>query len=173
MQRSFRLGSVMLLALGLASTHAFGQGSRHDLRDNHDFGARRHLDTLSDELYSRANSICWEMHRNYDNNPGYKRAYGKAYEILQNAKRIRTVAHSDRRYIRKDDTIERELYESDRIFHDLEGDVADWRPDSRRRGGDLRDDLNQYERTLHHMMSDYGIRTKFNRQQAGRPGNRR
>lgn len=175
MQRTFRLGSILLLTLGMATAQtAFGQGGRvnHDLHDN-DYGSRRHLDTLSNDLYTRANAICWEMHRNYDNNSGYKRAYSKAYDILMSSKRIKEVANSDRRYIKKDDTIERELFVCDRLFHDLESDVAGWTPDSRRRGGDLREDLRQYERSMHHMMRDYGISSKFDRRNAGRGDGRR
>jgi hypothetical protein len=113
------------------------------------------------------------MNRNYNENRNYRRTYEKAYQILQNTKHMREMAKSDRRNIRKDDEFERDLRNSDNLFHEIETETVSWRPDSRRRGGDLPQTLNRFESALHHSMRDYGVSSSWHRQHAGRPGNRR
>ena len=174
MQTSLRIGVVVLASLGIFSAHAtMAQSqSRRDDRD-FEFGKRRHMVKLSDELYSSANALCWEIHRNYNNNTGYQKSYRKAYQLLQDSKNIRELAKGNRRFIRKDDELEQDLRNSDRLFHELEREVAGWRPDSRRRSGSLPSDLDRYEEALHHMMRDYGVASRYERRHADRPRVRR
>jgi hypothetical protein len=161
---------VIVLMLGMTTTYAYGQNDyrRNDRGPRIEFGKRAQTERLAAELYQKANSICWTMKDNYEQNRGFNKAYEKAYQILQNTKHIRELAKARRRWKnRAEDEIERDLASSDRLFHDLESDVANWRSNGRRtqRGGELRAEMNSFEYSLHDLMEDYGVKTKYDRRQ--------
>ncbi|MEX0715477.1 MAG: hypothetical protein WD066_02775 [Planctomycetaceae bacterium] len=140
------------------------------------FGDRRHLDRLATQLEREANDLCWEMYRNYQRNPGWRDTYREAYQVLQDAKHIHELVHDQYRGARNEDHIADDLHEMDKLFHHIEGDVARWQPDRAGRfhidphdphgghmhhHGDLPRKLKVFEDTLHHMMTDYGVRTRL------------
>lgn len=142
------------------------------------FAGRQHLDRLAIELEQRANDLCWEMYRNYQRNPGWRETYAEAYKILQDAKHIHQLVHDQYRGTPNQDHIADDLHEVDQLFHHVERDVAHWQPDRAIAGrqyynphdphgghmayhGDLPNKLRAFEDVLHHMMTDYGVRSRL------------
>jgi hypothetical protein len=128
------------------------------------FGEKAHVPRLTSNLYKQANVICWEMYRHYNHNQDYKTIYREMYEIRKAAIHIQGLVKED--YYRRthsDDHIVRDLHEMDKWFHHVETDVHDWRPDVARTspGGDLHAKMGRLKETLHHVMKDYGMKSKI------------
>ncbi|MEX0727334.1 MAG: hypothetical protein WD065_13755 [Planctomycetaceae bacterium] len=126
------------------------------------FGGRSHVDVLAKRLYREANDICWEMHRHYRDNRGFKSVYRDMYAIKETAKKLDFVVRGHAgQHPRLDDRIAHELDELDRQFHDFQADVRNWRPDSRYTPrAALHVEIAECEQTLHHLMDDYGVKTR-------------
>ena len=128
------------------------------------FGEKAHIPRLTSNLYEQANVICWEMYRHYDHNQDYKTVNREMYEIRKAAKHIQNlVKQDDYRRTHSDDHIVRDLHEMDKWFHHVEADVHDWLPDTPRTspGGDLHAKMDRLKQTLHHVMKDYGVKSKI------------
>ena len=130
-------------------------------RPDYVFGKKAYLERLSSDLYQQTNSICWEMHRFYQDNREYRTTYAEMYEVREGAKRIRDLVRESYHRSRHDnDRISRELEKLDRQFHHIDDDIIRWRPNSREayRGGDLHAKMAICEDTLHDLMEDYGFK---------------
>ena len=132
----------------------------HD-RTHYTFGARRHVDTLADRLRREANTICWEMHDNYQHERGYRETYREMYTVLEDCLHIHDLAHDDaHRGTDNEDHIAEDLHDLDRLFHHVEDDIEHWSSRNRYHGHDLAHKMERFEVTLHHLMNDYGVRSK-------------
>lgn len=129
------------------------------------FGGRSNVDRLATKLYREANDICWEMHRHYRDNRGFTAVYRDMYNIKETAKRIDFLVRGHRgQHPRLDDKIARELSEMDRQWHDFKADVRHWRPDSKYTPrAALHIEIAECQDTLHQLMEDYGVKTKYHR----------
>ena len=131
------------------------------VRRSYVFASKSYVEELAKDLYRHANSTCWEMHRHYQRNREYKATYAEMYQIRECAKEIEDlVGQSYHRRRHSEDLIERELSEIDRLFHHIERDVRDWRPDTplAYRGDNLQDKMQRCEEALHDLMEDYGVK---------------
>jgi hypothetical protein len=163
LQRLFALVAVTFIGAS-ATVGAFaddrGRG-RDDRPVTYKFGAKVHVQRLAHEMYDMTNSICWEMHKYYRDNPGFRTTYREAWQMSQDAKEIEDLARRNyHRSPQKDDRIANRLADLDELFHHIESDVRRWRPSTREayRGGDLKAKMDQCEDILHHLMDDYGIK---------------
>ena len=148
------------------------------------FGGRTHAERLANNLVTQANNICLQMDREFKGNRNYRETYRAMYTVLVDAKEIRDqVARGTHRKARRDDDeIATALHHMDREFHNIDAELRTWRADvgrqSRQDVAQLASLVDQFEETLHHMMDDYGVRTRRNVPQAqprpqvqpGRPG---
>jgi hypothetical protein len=134
-------------------------------RSDYRYGGRQHLTKLAEEVYSRANSVCWEMNNYYKHNRDFDATYKEAYKILQDAKNIRRrIADGYYRERHETDEIERDLKDLDKLFHHVEEDIAAWRPYNgprRRQGDPLLVRMDRLEEALHDLMVDYGTDSRF------------
>lgn len=132
------------------------------------FGGFSHVDDLAAQLERDATNLCWELHYNYQHNPGYRETYRETYELMQTAKFIHGLEHSRNR-----DRVKKEVAELDTLFHHIHRDVANWTAHHHRqvgRGG-LTQKLEQLEQTLHHLMDDVGVRSTYQDGNGSGPGN--
>ncbi|MEX0702858.1 MAG: hypothetical protein WD069_12250 [Planctomycetales bacterium] len=157
------------------------------------FGGRGHLARLAGDLETQANEVCWEMYRNYRLSRNWDETYRQMYQILQDAKHIRQLVREQYRGANNQDHIADDLHDVDQLFDRTQRRVARWEPDRSRREGDfrpvhdvrdLRDPRNQqpvsvselqrklqqFDGTLHHMMVDYGVKTRLEQRAEGRYG---
>jgi len=144
------------------------------------FGGRTHAERLANDLVTQANNICLQMDREFKGNRNYRETYRAMYSVLVDAREIRDqVARGTHRKARRDDDeIATALHHMDREFHNIDAVLRTWRPDvgrqSRQDVAHLASLVDQFEETLHHMMDDYGVRTRRNVPQPqplpGRPG---
>ena len=138
------------------------------------FAARRHLDVLADRLFKDANEVCWEMYRHYDHNRGFRDTYREMYRVLKDAEHIHDLVHEAAHNGRHDeDHIASDLHEIDKLFHHIEDDIRNWSSSDRGHrdfghdvhgseyGHGLTRKMRFVEQTLHHLMSDYGVKTKL------------
>jgi hypothetical protein len=134
-------------------------------RSRYRFGGREHLTELANDVYEKANSVCWEMNNRYKHNRDFDATYREAYKILQDAKNIRKlISEGYYRQRHTSDEIERDLKDLDRLFHHIEEDIADWRPSvapRRRPGEPLPVRMDRLEESLHGLMVDYGTDSRF------------
>ena len=126
-------------------------------RTEYSFGGFGHIDDLAMSLEQQANLLCWELHYNYQHNPGYRPTYREAYEMLQSAKFIHGLEHARNR-----DRIREEVVRLDSLFHHIQRDVAHWTGHHHRRvgRGGLTGKLEVFEETLHHLMDEVGVRSQ-------------
>ena len=146
-------------------------GGRHDHSSSYDshqpsyvpqrveyrFGGFSHVDDLAASLETQASLLCWELHYNYQHNPGYRGTYRETYEMSQTAKFIHGLEHARNR-----ERIREEVVRLDKLFHHIQRDVANWTGHHHRhvgRGG-LTSKLEELESTLHHLMDDVGVRSQ-------------
>lgn len=117
------------------------------------YGGFSHIDDLAIELEERMNTLCLELHYNYQHNPGFNETYREAYEMLTMAEYIHGQEHAGNR-----EEIRRAVLDLDGLFHHVESDVAHWTSHHHRRigHGGLMTKLGDVERTLHHLMEDVG-----------------
>lgn len=141
------------------------------------FAARRHMDVLADRLAKDANEVCWEMYRHYRHNRGFRETYREMYRVLKDAEHIHDLVHEGAHHGHQDeDHIASDLYEIDKLFHHVGDDIRHWTSSYRGRdshghdyshdvhGGGISHGLTRkmhyVEQTLHHLMSDYGVKSK-------------
>jgi hypothetical protein len=164
-----------LLATG-ASDSAFAQygpgyaqpGRPYQTPVQYRFGERSHSEQLAADLVTQANNICVLMHNSFQRNPGYRETYRDMYDVLEDAQNIRAAVregvHRGKR--RSDDRIAKALHHMDDHFHRTERQIRNWRSTSGPYGSNdsaaLRRMLDDFENTLHHMMEDYGEKTRLN-----------
>ena len=137
--------------------HAATQPHYPVQRVEYRFGGFSHVDDLAASLENQANLLCWELHYNYQHNPGYRGTYREVYEMSQVAKFIHGLEHARNR-----ERIKEEVVRMDRLFHHIQRDVAHWTGHHHRhvgRGG-LTSKLEELEDTLHHLMDDVGVRSQ-------------
>lgn len=184
MRHRFTVTAAMIAAtIAIQADVADAQYAREHYSRRHSptvyaFGARSHLDELAVQLKNQANDVCWEMYRHYQHNHDFRETYREMYQVLQDAKHIHDLAHEDAHHNwggqGHEDHIARDLHDMDRLFHHIEDDVEHW--DAGRGGydpyhhrdhyfrghygGDLHAKLHRFETTLHHLMRDYGVRSR-------------
>jgi hypothetical protein len=126
--------------------------------ERHVFGGFSHIDDLTMQLSQEANLLCYELHYNYQHNPGFSQTYREAYEILTTAKYLHGLEHSGNR-----EKLRRAATELDQLFHHVESDVESWTAHHHRQVGfgGLGDKLQAVETTLHHLLDDVGVRSQF------------
>ncbi|MGE3316095.1 MAG: hypothetical protein AB7O26_13350 [Planctomycetaceae bacterium] len=164
-----RFRNVTLLAVLAVMTTTAVYGADNDRRGRwgrtENWGKRARTERLAAELYRQANAICWEMNRYYQHNAKYSENYRQMYTIREGAKRIHDMVNDGyhRRRHDKDDRIEFEVRALDNLFHQIDYDVRRWRSSrrDRSRGADLVAQMDEVEDTLHRLMDDYGVDTKF------------
>ncbi|MEX0717763.1 MAG: hypothetical protein WD066_14310 [Planctomycetaceae bacterium] len=155
------------------------------------FGARGHLARLAGDLETQANSVCWEMHRNYRLARNWDENYRLMYQILQDAKHIRQLVREQYRGAENQDHIADDLHNMDRLFDRVQRRVARWEPDRVPRNvpvhdvRDLRDPrggqpvqtvaiselqqrMQRFDGSLNHLMVDYGVKTRLDERADGR-----
>ena len=144
--------------LGLQQgSSAFAQASHAHDRARSTFGERRHVDTLADRLQREANTICWEMYNHYQHEQGYR----EMYTALEDAIHIHDLAHDDaHRGTDHENHIEEDLHDMDRLFHHVVDDIRHWSSRNHYHRHDLAYRMERFESTLHHLMNDYGVRSK-------------
>ncbi|MDA0284897.1 MAG: hypothetical protein O3B13_05230 [Planctomycetota bacterium] len=129
-------------------------------RTQYTFGARHHVDTLADRLRREANTVCWEMHDNYQHERGFRETYREMYSVLQDAIHIHDLAHDDvHGRTNNEDHIAQDLHDMDKLFHHIEEDIEHWSSRNRYHSHDLIYRMERLETTLHHLMKDYGVRS--------------
>lgn len=153
---------LALVAVGVQSSNAaFADSDRMNDRYRSSFGDRHHVDTLADRMQREANSICWEMYNNYRHERGFRETYREMYTILEDAIHIHDLAHDDaHRHGNNEDHIAEDLHDIDRLFHHVEDDIRHWTSRNRYHSHDLTYRMERLESTLHHLMDDYGVRSK-------------
>ncbi|MEZ6064209.1 MAG: hypothetical protein R3B90_00540 [Planctomycetaceae bacterium] len=139
------------------------------------YGARSHLEALSNDLQNQANAIAWDMYENYRSSPGYRETYRETYKLLQDAKHIHQLVWEEQYHHQhhEQDHIAADLAEIDQLFHHIEEDIANWRParyNPYHNAGLLHQKIEQFEETLHHLMTDYGVNSQFGQGEAPPPG---
>jgi hypothetical protein len=138
------------------------------------YGNRNYSDGLATDLVDGANYICNIMYDGYQRNRNFNEVYRDAYSLVSEAKQIRAAVKDGvyKNPRRDDDRITISLHILDRKFHELEKDLRSMRPDPNprapRESAQLAQALDQFEDTLHDMMEDYGIKTRWN---GNGPGN--
>lgn len=173
-----------MAGLMLATAGATPARAQYESRSRYTFAARRHLDELAYRLWQDANDVCWEMYRHYRHNPGFRVTYREMYRLMTDARHIHDLVHEGYHFGRHDvDHIARDLHDADRLFHHIEDDIRGWTSSSRGyhhygghyghgydyghdvHGPGYRDELTRkvryLEQTLHHLMSDYGVRSRL------------
>ena len=155
------LSLAIIAIMGAQGGIAFAQDDHGTSRSRISFGARRHLDTLADRLRREANTVCWEMYHNYQHEREYKTTYREMYDILEDAHHIHDLVHDDaRRGTNNEDHVVEDLHNLDRLFHHVEEDIERWTSRNRYHRHDLSEKMERLEVTLHHLMEDYGVRSK-------------
>lgn len=137
-----------------------GEDHSHEHAGNHGptritYGGFSHVDDIAATLEAQANDLCLELHYNYQHNPGFRKTYREAYEILTTAKYIHGLDHSGNR-----DKVRQSVNELDGLIHHVQSDVAGWTGHHHRPvgHGGLAAKLEDVQETLHHLMDDVGIR---------------
>jgi len=156
---------VVIAILAVQGSVALAQANHTLGRARYMFGARRHLDTLADRLRREANTVCWEMYYNYQREPGYRTTYREMYKILEDSIHIHNLAHDDVHHYThhgtdNEDHIAEDLHDIDQLFHHVEDDIRYWSSRNRYHRHDLAYKMERLEITLHHLMEDYGVRSK-------------
>ena len=165
MKHLIAIAAVGLLGLQQGNS-AFAQASHAQASHAHDrarstFGERRHVDTLADRLQREANTICWEMYNHYQHEQGYRETYREMYTALEDAIHIHDLAHDDaHRGTDHENHIVEDLHDMDRLFHHVEDDIRHWSSRNHYHRHDLAYQMERFESTLHHLMNDYGVRSK-------------
>lgn len=125
---------------------------------NYVFGAYEHVDELAAALETQTNLLCWTLHRSYQRNPGFAQTYREAYEMRATAKYLHDLEH----HHGNRDRIRQVAADLDNQFHHIEQDVAAWSEDNDFHGvrgqGRIVADLRRVEDTLHHLMTDIGMK---------------
>lgn len=164
------LGTALALGLlglsSVAEAQNFGPRDRGFNRPAREYrwGSRQYTAELTEDLVREANAICLELNRSYQNNRGYREVYRDAYALITDARHIQQLIREGalRNSRSSVDHIERDLRDTDRLFHNVERDVRAWVPDRRAPGRQDRDTLARlmadFDRTLNLLMTDYGVR---------------
>lgn len=162
------VGALVCGWCAAASAQSFGPRDRRfaerPLNREYRFGARTYTKDLADDLAREANAICVELDRNYRENRRYREVYRDAYALITDARHIQQLVREGylRRSRDRDDHIEKDLRDLDRLYHSVERDVRDWNPDRRAPGRQDRNTLarlmSDFDRTLDLLMTDYGVR---------------
>jgi hypothetical protein len=124
------------------------------------FGARTHTGALAIQLKEHANAMCLEAYSNYRHNRAFKAIYADMYEILTEAKHLIHLTNNRHKDIHDKDHIASDLYEIDQLFHRVENGVKGW-TSNRRYHNNLPARMESVEDTIHHLMEDYGVKSKI------------
>ena len=134
-----------------------GHSHEHPTRTTRriNYGGFSHIDDIAIDLEQRANSLCLELHYNYQHNPGFNETYREAYEILTTAKYLHGLEHAGNH-----EKMRQVAGDLDGLFHHVERDVAHWTGHHHRHigHGGLTAKLEDVEESLHHLMDDVGAR---------------
>lgn len=124
------------------------------------FGARTHTGALAIQLREQANSMCLEAYHNYRNNPAFTEIYRDMYKILTDAEHIIDLTNDYHQDHHDVDHIASDLYEIDQLFHKVESGVKYWRANNPYHAH-LPEKMEAVEDTIHHLMEDYGVKSKI------------
>ena len=146
---------------------------------NYSYGGHSHLERMADQLWNAANAVCWEAHNNYQHERGFRETYREMYKLLQDSKHIKKLIHDSQYHPQPglNDHIARDLHEVDELMHHIQDDVRRWHRDLHRHDdyhsghdhsvdrvyghGDIKEKLGRLEHTVHHLMEDYGVKSKM------------
>ncbi len=120
------------------------------------YGARLHVKRLAMELNRRSANMCRIAHGHYRNNAAFRAVYKDMYEVMKEAQHILELANNNV----NSDHIATDLNDVDQLFHKIKNGTSRWRPDN-----SFHDDLPQamksVKKTIHHLMEDYGVKSKI------------
>ncbi|MFK7817947.1 MAG: hypothetical protein AB8G99_04470 [Planctomycetaceae bacterium] len=121
------------------------------------FGKRRHLDELADRLNRRARNVLTEM-QPYRHEWKYRAAYRRMYDIYRDTQHIQTLVRQSAygRTYASADQLARDLHHIDQLWHDSEFDL-----NHLAFGVGMMQRRKQFGATLHHLMDDYGVRSRL------------
>lgn len=119
-----------------------------------EFGQRRYVAELADQLQVLSNELCLDLYENYSGNPNFKATYTDAYAVLSFAKYLQAEGNN----VPQTQLIE-EMSGIDSLFHEVEETVATWTPQQRKKISELDTPtrLEFIEETIHHLMYDIGV----------------
>ncbi len=124
------------------------------------FGARSHTGALAIQLKEHANLMCVEAYAHYRHNRAFKEIYNDMYEILTEAKHIIHLTNNRRNNVHENDHIATDLHQIDQLFHRVEGGIRGWTSSSRRHNS-IHQLAENTEESIHHLMKDYGVKSKI------------
>ena len=102
------------------------------------------------------------MHDDYQHEREFRETYREMYTLLQDAIHIHDLAHDDaHRGTDNEEHIAEDLHHMDKLFHHVEEDIEHWSSRNRYHSHDLAYRMERFEITLHHLMNDYGVRSKL------------
>ncbi|MDA7503478.1 hypothetical protein OAF74_03135 [bacterium] len=119
-----------------------------------EFGQRRYVAELADQLQVLSNELCLDLYENYSANPNFKATYTDAYAVLSFAKYLQAEGNN----VPQAQLID-EMSGIDSLFHEVEETVATWTPQQRKKISELDTPtrLEFIEETIHHLMYDIGV----------------
>ena len=177
-----KVSSLFLTAAMVISVCSTAKADHETRTDRTTFAARRHIDVFADRLLHDANQVCWEMYRHNGHNRGFSETYREMYRAMKDAQHIHDLVHEGAHRGRHDvDHIASDLHEIDKLFHHIEGDIRGWTSSyrghyghgdyghdnyghavhGRNFGDELTRKMRYFEQTLHHLMADYGVKSRL------------
>ena len=118
------------------------------------FGGFSHTEDLSGRLEADVNSLCLDLHYNYQNNANFVEAYREAYGMLQAAKDVHAKEHQGDRA-----EIARQVQGIDQQLHHIQQEVTTLQRQPNRQigvGGAVTKAQNM-EAVLHHLAYNVGV----------------
>lgn len=117
-----------------------------------------HVEDMAANLRYLANHLTFEMHYNYQGNPGFQDVYAKCYDMRNLAYAIYNMEHSS-------DHVEMtgSIVDLHELLHSLEEDVAGWQRTQQREvgHGDLQVKLELMEDLINHLILDASARAQI------------
>lgn len=119
------------------------------------YGGFSHTDDLATRLEFIGSELCFDMHYNYQHNPGFRETYREAVDLFHQAKAVHLESHHGHHA-----ELAQLIAKMDPLFHHIEEDVANWtRHDHRQVAqGGIKTKMEQMESLIHHLMHDAGVK---------------
>jgi hypothetical protein len=184
------IGFLVLTATalsGIASAQHPDEHNHHGFYDystrryyDYAYGSRSHLERMANQLWNAANAVCWEAHNNYRHEHGYHETYAEMYKMLKDSEHLKRLIHDAEYHPTAGitDHIASDLHELDELMHHVQDDVRRWQRDLHHHydryhsdhnhsvdrvygRGDINDKLYRLEHTVHHLMEDYGVKSRI------------
>ena len=145
---------------------------------SYEYGGHSHLERMASQLWNAANAVCWEAHNNYRHERGYAETYREMYKMLKDSEHLKRLIHDEEHHPTSGitDHIATDLHELDKLMHHVQDDVRRWHRDAFHHDdyhsdhnhgvdrvygqGDIKEKLFRLEYTVHHLMKDYGVKSR-------------